>query len=113
MAGKKKEAGLAKHIGFSYHDQPDLLDRILTEHPEVEFVQLQINYLDWESEAIQSRRCYEVCVKHDKPVIVMEPVKGGTLAKVPEDGSRDLSKTTPPTPPFHPGPSALRHPSPM
>ena len=81
---KKKEAGLAKHIGFSYHDGADLLDRILTEHPEVEFVQLQINYLDWESEAIQSRRCYEVCVKHDKPVIVMEPVKGGTLANVPE-----------------------------
>ena len=69
-------------MGFSYHDRADLLDRILTEHPEVEFVQLQLNYLDWESEAIQSRKCYEVCVKHDKPVIVMEPVKGGTLANV-------------------------------
>lgn len=81
---KKKEAGLVKHIGFSYHDGADLLDRVLTEHPEMEFVQLQINYLDWESEAIQSRRCYEVCVKHNKPVVVMEPVKGGTLANVPE-----------------------------
>ncbi|MBE5911720.1 aldo/keto reductase [Pseudobutyrivibrio sp.] len=81
---KKKEAGLVKHMGFSYHDGADLLDRILNEHPEVEFVQLQLNYLDWESEAIQSRRCYEVCVKHNKPVIVMEPVKGGTLANVPE-----------------------------
>lgn len=81
---KKKEAGLVKHIGFSYHDRADLLDRVLTEHPEMEFVQLQINYLDWESEAVQSRKCYEVCVKHDKPVIVMEPVKGGTLANVPE-----------------------------
>lgn len=81
---KKKEAGLVKHIGFSYHDGAELLDRVLTEHPEVEFVQLQLNYLDWESQAIQSRKCYEVCVKHDKPVIVMEPVKGGTLANVPE-----------------------------
>lgn len=81
---EKKEAGLVKHMGFSYHDGADLLDRILTEHPEVEFVQLQLNYLDWDSEAIQSRKCYEVCVKHGKPVIVMEPVKGGTLAVVPD-----------------------------
>ncbi|SET07528.1 MULTISPECIES: aldo/keto reductase [unclassified Pseudobutyrivibrio] len=88
---KKKEAGLVKHMGFSYHDRAELLDRILTEHPEVEFVQLQINYLDWESEAIQSRKCYEVCVKHNKPVVVMEPVKGGTLANVP-DAVTDLFK---------------------
>lgn len=80
---KKKEEGLVKHIGFSYHDGADLLDRILLEHPEVEFVQLQLNYLDWESAAIQSHRCYDVCVKYGKPVIVMEPVKGGTLANVP------------------------------
>ncbi len=79
----KKEAGLVKHMGFSYHDGADLLDRVLSEHPEMEFVQLQLNYLDWESEAIQSRKCYEVCVKHGKPVIVMEPVKGGTLSNVP------------------------------
>ena len=78
----KKEAGLVKHIGFSYHDGAELLDRVLSEHPEVEFVQLQLNYLDWESEAIQSRKCYETCVKYGKPVIVMEPVKGGTLANV-------------------------------
>ena len=81
---KKKEAGLVKHIGFSYHDSADLLDRVLTEHPEMEFVQLQINYLDWENKAIQSRLCYETCVKHGKPVVVMEPVKGGTLAEVPD-----------------------------
>ncbi len=81
---QKKAAGLVKHMGFSYHDRADLLDRILTEHPETEFVQLQLNYLDWDSEGIQSRKCYEVCVKHNKPVVVMEPVKGGTLAKVPE-----------------------------
>ena len=80
----KKEKGLVKHIRFSFHDNADLLDKVLTEHPEMEFVQLQINYLDWESEAIQSRKCYEVATKHNKPVIVMEPVKGGTLAKVPE-----------------------------
>lgn len=81
----KKEQGVVKHIGFSFHDHAELLDRILTEHPEMEFVQLQINYLDWDSEAIQSRKCYEVAVKHQKPVIVMEPVKGGTLANVPKD----------------------------
>ncbi len=80
---KKKEEGLVRHIGFSFHDNAQLLDKVLTEHPEMEFVQLQINYLDWESEAIQSRQCYEVATKHGKPVIVMEPVKGGTLANVP------------------------------
>ena len=80
---KKKEAGLVKHIGFSYHDGAQLLDRVLTEHPEIEFVQLQLNYLDWDSPAIQSGKCYDVCVKHNKPVVVMEPVKGGTLANVP------------------------------
>ena len=80
----KKARGLVKHAGFSFHDTPELLDEILTKHPEMEFVQLQINYLDWESQWVQSRACYEVAVKHGKPVIVMEPVKGGTLAKVPE-----------------------------
>ena len=83
IADKKKQ-GLVKHIGFSFHDKADLLDKVLTEHPEMEFVQLQINYLDWDSEAIQSRKCYEVATKHNVPVIVMEPVKGGTLAQVPE-----------------------------
>ncbi len=81
---EKKEAGLVKKMGFSFHDKPELLDRVLTEHPEMEFVQLQINYLDWNSENIQSRKCYEVATKHGKPVIVMEPVKGGTLANVPK-----------------------------
>ena len=80
----KKEKGLVKHAGFSFHDTADVLDDILTKHPEMEFVQLQINYLDWESEWIESRKNYEVCVKHGKPVIVMEPVKGGSLARVPE-----------------------------
>ena len=80
----KKAQGLVKHPGFSFHDTPELLDEILTKHPEMEFVQLQINYLDWESEWVQSRACYEVALKHNKPIIIMEPVKGGTLAKVPE-----------------------------
>lgn len=95
---QKKKEGKVKHIGFSYHDNAELLDQILTEHPEMEFVQLQINYLDWESNSIQSRKCYEVARKHNKPVIVMEPVKGGTLAKVPEsvekmfkDYNKDMS----------------------
>lgn len=82
---EKKKQGLVKHIGFSFHDNAEFLDKVLTEHPEMEFVQLQINYLDWDSEGIQSGKCYEVATKHGKPVIVMEPVKGGTLAKVPED----------------------------
>lgn len=81
---EKKKEGKIRQVGFSFHDNADLLDEILTAHPEVEFVQLQINYLDWDNESIQSRKCYEVARKHNKPVIVMEPVKGGTLAKVPE-----------------------------
>ena len=80
---EKKRQGLIKHMGFSFHDTAEVLDKILTEHPEMEFVQLQINYLDWDSEGVQSRKCYEVATKHGKPVIVMEPVKGGTLAKLP------------------------------
>lgn len=82
---EKKKAGLVKTIGFSFHDNAETLDMILTKHPEFEFVQLQINYLDWDSEGVQSRKCYEVARKHNKEVIVMEPVKGGTLANVPED----------------------------
>ena len=80
---EKKEAGLVRHIGFSYHDGPELLDKLLTEHPEIEYVQLQLNYLDWDSLGVQSHACYDVATRHGKPVIVMEPVKGGTLAKVP------------------------------
>ncbi len=89
---KMKKEGKVKYIGFSYHDNAEVLDRILTEHPEMEFVQLQINYLDWEDANIQARLCYEVCMKHGKPVIVMEPVKGGTLAIIPEE-AESLFKT--------------------
>ena len=82
---EKKKAGLVKHIGFSFHDTADVLDEILTEHPEVDFVQIQLNYLDWENDTIQSRKCYETAKRHGKPVIVMEPVKGGTLANIPQE----------------------------
>ncbi len=85
---KKKEEGKVRNIGFSFHDTADLLDEILTAHPEMDFVQLQINYLDWENESIQSGKCYEVAEKHNKPVVVMEPVKGGTLAKVPGEAEK-------------------------
>lgn len=80
---RKKQEGYIHNIGFSFHDSAQLLDRILTEHPEVDFVQLQINYLDWDNESIQSRLCYEAAQKHGKTIIVMEPVKGGMLAQVP------------------------------
>ena len=82
IADKKKE-GKIKHIGFSFHDTPELLEEVLKAHPETEFVQLQINYVDWDNASIQARRCYEIAQKYNKPVIVMEPVKGGTLANVP------------------------------
>lgn len=75
-----KRKGLVKHMGFSFHDTADVLDEILTKHPEQEFVQLQINYNDWESDSVQSRKCYEVARKHGKPIIIMEPVRGGSLA---------------------------------
>lgn len=75
-----KEKGLVKHMGFSFHDTADVLDKILTAHPDQEFVQLQINYNDWESETVQARKCYEVARKHNKPVVIMEPVRGGSLA---------------------------------
>ena len=82
---EKKAEGKIRHAGFSFHDTAETLDDILTRHPEMEFVQLQINYLDWESQWIQSRACYETAVKHGKKVIVMEPCKGGTLARVPAE----------------------------
>ena len=91
----KKKQGLVKHAGFSYHDSAELLDEILTKHPEMEFVQLQINYLDWESEWVQSRACYEVATRHGKPVIVMEPVKGGTLARIPEEAEQIFKEHDP------------------
>ncbi|NBI63365.1 4Fe-4S dicluster domain-containing protein [Clostridiales bacterium] len=82
---EKKREGLIKHVGFSFHSTADELEEILATHPEMEFVQLQINYGDWENPAVQSKACYEVARKHGKPVIVMEPVKGGMLATPPKN----------------------------
>lgn len=82
---RMKDEGKIRHMGFSFHDAPEVLDEALTKHPEAEFVQLQINYVDWDSENVQSRKCWEVCKKHGKPVVIMEPVKGGSLAgMIPE-----------------------------
>ena len=92
---EKKAEGKAKRIGFSYHGDAALLDKILTAHPEVDVVLMQVNYLDWESEGIQSRRCYETCLRHGKSVMVMEPVKGGTLAKLPDDAEAKLRSVHP------------------
>lgn len=90
-----KEEGKIRHLGMSYHDSPEALDRILTEHPEVEFVQIALNYYDWESEFVQARRCYEVIRRHGRQVIVMQPVKGGMLAKVPECVQSEMEKIQP------------------
>ena len=79
----QRDAGKIRHLGFSFHGTPELLDRLLDEHPEAEFVQLQINYADWNSPRVQSRRCYEAARRHNRPVTIMEPVKGGTLADPP------------------------------
>lgn len=90
-----KAQGKIKHVGFSFHSTPEELDEILTKHPEMEFVQLQINYADWEAPAIQSKACYEVARKHGKPVIIMEPVKGGLLANPPEKVQEVFKKANP------------------
>lgn len=92
---RKKAEGKIRHIGFSFHDKADFLDEVLTAHPEMEYVQLQLNYLDWDDPAIESRRCYEVAVRHKKPVIVMEPVKGGSLIQIPE-AAKQLYQTARP-----------------
>ena len=82
---QKKEEGIIRHLGFSSHEDAEHVDKFLTDHPEFEFIQLQINYLDWNSEGVQSRKCYEAAVKHGMDVVVMEPVKGGILANVPPE----------------------------
>ena len=91
----EKKEGRIKHLGFSFHSTAEQLDEILNAHPEAEFVQLQINYADWESNAIQSRQCYEVARKHGKPVVIMEPVKGGNLATPPESVAKIFKDAEP------------------
>jgi len=95
FAKELKEKGLIKHLGFSMHDTADKLEEVLKAHPEAEFVQLQINYADWENESVQSRKCYEVCRKYGKPVVIMEPVKGGYLADLPEAVADVFKKADP------------------
>ena len=85
-----KEEGLIRHFGISFHDKADVLDMILTEHPEIEVVQIQFNYADYEDASVESRKVYEVCEKHGKPVIVMEPVKGGSLVNLPAEADKIL-----------------------
>jgi predicted aldo/keto reductase-like oxidoreductase len=94
-AFKLKEEGKIKHVGLSFHDRAEVLDNILTTYPEIEIVQIQFNYVDYEDPNVQSRKVYEVCRKHNKPVIVMEPVKGGSLVNLPEAAQaiyRDLDE---------------------
>ena len=90
-----KEKGIAKHIGFSFHDTADVLDKLLTDHPQVDFVQLQINYIDWLSDTVQSKANYEVALKHNVPVIIMEPIKGGALAGLPDSVKEVFAKVNP------------------
>ena len=92
---EKKARGLVREAGFSFHGQPELLDQILSEYPEVDFVQLQINYIDWENPAVRSRDCYEIVRKYGKKILVMEPVKGGLLADIPAEGAGILKKAAP------------------
>ncbi len=92
---KLKDRGVIKHMGFSFHDKAEVLDKILSAHPEMEFVQLQINYVDWDNREVQSHKCYEVALKHNKPVTIMEPVKGGYLATLPPDAEAIFKAANP------------------
>ena len=89
-AWQLKQEGKIRHFGISFHDKAEVLDMILTEHPEVEIVQIQFNYVDYEDASVESRKVYEVCEKHGKPVIVMEPVKGGSLVNLPAEADNIL-----------------------
>lgn len=92
IALELKAEGKIRHMGISFHDTAEALDKILTEYPQIEVVQIQFNYVDFEDENVESRKCYEVCRKHGKPVIVMEPVKGGSLVNLPETAQKILDR---------------------
>lgn len=92
---EKKAQGFIREAGFSFHGKPDLLDKVLNEYPEVDLVQLQINYIDWDNPSIRSRECYEIARKHGKKILIMEPVKGGLLANLPESAVNIMKKATP------------------
>lgn len=87
-----KAEGKIKHVGISFHDHAEVLEQILTDYPEIEVVQIQFNYVDYDDPAVQSRKCYEVCRRHGKPVLVMEPVKGGNLVNLPEEARKVLDE---------------------
>ena len=89
---KLKEEGKIKHFGISFHDSAEVLDEILSKYPQIEIVQIQFNYIDYGDHSVQSKECYEVCVKHNKPCIIMEPVKGGSLVNIPLEGREIFSK---------------------
>ena len=91
VAEELKEEGKIKHLGISFHDTADILDQILKEHPEIEIVQIQLNYIDYEDAGVQSKKVYEVCRKYQKPILVMEPVKGGNLVNLPDDAKQVLN----------------------
>ena len=95
IAQQQKALGRIRHVGISFHDSAEVLDKILTARPEIEVVQLQLNYADWDDAKVQSRLCYEVCVRHGKPVLVMEPVKGGSLANLPAEAAALLPDGSP------------------
>lgn len=90
IAQDLKSEGKVKHVGISFHDTAEVLDMILTEHPEVEIVQIQFNYVDYDDPGVQSKKVYEVCRKHHKPVLIMEPIKGGGLINLPENAKNVL-----------------------
>ena len=92
---RMKEEGKIRHLGFSFHGDPALLKQVLDLHPEAEFVQLQINYVDWDSDAIWSGRNYETCRQYDKEIVVMEPIKGGFLASLPALAEKKLKEIRP------------------
>ena len=85
-----KAEGKVRHVGISFHDRAEVLEQILTEYPDIEVVQIQFNYVDYDDPAVQSRKCYEICRKFNKPVLVMEPVKGGNLVNLPEEAKAVL-----------------------
>lgn len=92
IAQELKQQGKIRHLGMSFHDNAEVLDMILTKHPEIEVVQIQFNYVDFEDNKVQSRKCYEVCRKHGKPILIMEPVKGGSLINLPEAAQKVLDR---------------------
>ena len=90
QAFELKAEGRVKHVGLSFHDKAEVLDDILNQYPDIEVVQIQFNYVDYDDPAVQARKCYEVCRKHNKPVVVMEPVRGGNLVNLPDEAKKVL-----------------------